>query len=95
MIGAYYDVVVIGGGINGVGVAQAAAAGGHLFHRSRETVLQADRPTADGPPRVLSIYGGKLTTYRTTAAKVIEQIRPGLPARREVADTAKLALELP
>ena len=28
MIGAYYDVVVIGGGINGVGVAQAAAANG-------------------------------------------------------------------
>lgn len=77
------------------GVRVLPAEGGHLFHRSRETVLQADRPTADGPPRVLSIYGGKLTTYRTTAAKVIEQIRPGLPARREVADTAKLALELP
>jgi glycerol-3-phosphate dehydrogenase len=28
MIGPYYDVVVVGGGINGVGVAQAAAAGG-------------------------------------------------------------------
>ena len=77
------------------GVRVLPAEGGHLFHRSRETVLQADRPIADGPPRVLSIYGGKLTTYRTTAAKVIEQIRPGLPARREVADTAKLALELP
>ncbi len=71
------------------------ADGGHLFHRSRETVLQADRPSAEGPPRVLSIYGGKLTTYRRTAAKVIEQIRPGLPARSPVADTAKLELELP
>ena len=71
------------------------ADGGHLFHRSRETVLQADRPSADGPPRVLSIYGGKLTTYRRTAAKVIEQIRPGLPARHPIADTAKLELELP
>ena len=71
------------------------ANGGHLFHRSRESVLQADRPSTEGPPRVLSVYGGKLTTYRRTAARVIEQIRPGLPARVPVADTAKLELELP
>ncbi|MGH8231829.1 MAG: glycerol-3-phosphate dehydrogenase/oxidase, partial [Steroidobacteraceae bacterium] len=37
---------------------------GHAFHRSRETLLVADR-TAQ--PRVLSIYGGKLTTYRAVA----------------------------
>ncbi len=40
--------------------------------RSRETLLHA------GHPRVLSIYGGKLTTWRSTAAKVMQQLAPAL-----------------
>lgn len=40
--------------------------------RSRETLLHA------GHPRLLSIYGGKLTTWRSTAAKVIQQLAPAL-----------------
>ncbi len=62
---------------------------GHAFHRSRETVLHADRRPR---PRILSIYGGKLTSYRATAARVLDQIRASLPAREPLADTAELPL---
>jgi len=59
------------------------------FRRSRETILYPDRLVR---PRLLSIYGGKLTTYRATAEKVISQLAPGLPKRKVIADTRKLAL---
>jgi len=65
--------------------------GGHAFHRSRETILQTDRPDQ---PRVLTVYGGKLTTYRTTAAKVVERIRTSLPSQPAVASTSELPLSL-
>jgi len=63
---------------------------GHAFHRSREMILQPDRHER---PRVFTIYGGKLTSYRATAEKVIERIRPPLPARTPVASTRKLPLQ--
>ena len=63
---------------------------GHAFHRSRETILQSDRPDR---PRVLSIYGGKLTSYRATAEKVIERVRSSLPGRTPVGSTRELPLE--
>jgi glycerol-3-phosphate dehydrogenase len=59
------------------------------FHRSRETVLSTD---AAREPRLVTIYGGKLTTYRSTAQKVLDLLRPRLPARRARADTAALHL---
>jgi glycerol-3-phosphate dehydrogenase len=62
---------------------------GHAFHRSRETVLQTDRRPR---PRMLSIYGGKLTSYRATADKVMALIRDSLPPRKALADTAELNL---
>jgi glycerol-3-phosphate dehydrogenase len=62
---------------------------GHAFHRSRETILHTDRETK---PRVLSIYGGKLTSYRATAEKVVERLKATLPAQRPRANTRKLAL---
>lgn len=62
----------------------------HVFHRSRETVLQADR--AVGVPRLLSIYGGKLTAYRITALKVMERLQQALPARHACARTDELPL---
>jgi glycerol-3-phosphate dehydrogenase len=65
------------------------AGSGHAFHRSRETALVADR---DDRPRVLGIYGGKLTGWRATAGHVMKRIAPSLPARRTVADTATLKL---
>lgn len=57
--------------------------------RSRETLLHPDRPRQ---PRLLSIYGGKLTSYRHTAERVIGRLRPGLPDRRRRARTDRLPL---
>jgi len=68
---------------------------GHAFHRSRETILQVDRANQGDPPRLLTIYGGKLTSYRATAAKVMSRVAPGLPERKPVADTETLRLVPP
>ncbi len=68
------------------------AGDGHAFHRSRETVMLTDN---DDRPRLLSVYGGKLTTYRTTALKVMQHLRPSLPDRRPRGDTATLRLDPP
>jgi len=62
---------------------------GHAFHRSRETILHRDQPNK---PRLISIYGGKLTSYRATAAKLMKQIKPWLPARQQRGDTRQLPL---
>lgn len=59
--------------------------------RSRETILLPD----DGNrPHLLAIYGGKLTAYRATAEKVMQRIRPSLPARKPIADPRTLKLTL-
>ncbi len=68
---------------------------GHAFHRSRETILDVDGPETNPRPRLITIYGGKLTTYRTTALKVLKRIRGSLPDRQPVADTAELPLTPP
>ncbi len=65
------------------------AKGGHAFHRSRETLLIPDR---DSRPRLLSIYGGKLTTWRAVSARALAQIASSLPQRRPVARTDQLKL---
>lgn len=62
---------------------------GSLARRSRETILQADD---DRAPRLVTIYGGKLTTYRTAAARVQRLLAATLPAARARADTAALPL---
>jgi glycerol-3-phosphate dehydrogenase len=62
---------------------------GSAFHRSRDTLLHLDRARC---PRVLSIYGGKLTSHRITAERVIARIRPLLPRRTARADTRTLLL---
>jgi glycerol-3-phosphate dehydrogenase len=62
---------------------------GHAFHRPRETMLVADRIRH---PRVLSIYGGKLTTYRAVAQRALQRIAPSLPQRRALAHTDQLPL---
>lgn len=48
---------------------------GHPFSRSRDTRLITDR---DRSPRLLSIYGGKLTAYRITAMKVMQKLKTSL-----------------
>jgi glycerol-3-phosphate dehydrogenase len=60
------------------------------FRRSREIRLVADNPAT---PRVLSIYGGKLTGYRATATKVMRVLQRTLPARQQVARTSRLPLK--
>jgi glycerol-3-phosphate dehydrogenase len=62
---------------------------GHAFHRSRETLLVPDRPER---PRVLSIYGGKLTTYRAVAQRALKGIAASLPRRAAIAATDQLPL---
>jgi len=59
------------------------------FDRSRETIFSTDR---DFEPRVLGIYGGKLTGWRAAAARVLERISPSLPARPRRAATDQLIL---
>lgn len=62
---------------------------GRHFHRPRETVFATDRARE---PRLVTVYGGKLTTYRRTALKVMSRLCAGLPKRPAVADTAQLRL---
>jgi glycerol-3-phosphate dehydrogenase len=65
------------------------AAEGNFFGRSRETLISAD---SKHRPRLISIYGGKLTVYRAAAHKVMELLSMSLPPRRPRADTARLRL---
>ena len=60
------------------------------FERGRELIFAADRART---PRVLSLYGGKLTSYRADALKALARIRPSLPSRTPIADTARLPLQ--
>jgi glycerol-3-phosphate dehydrogenase len=62
------------------------------FDRSRETIFTTDR---DARPRVLSIYGGKLTGWRAAAAHVMQRISPSLPAAAAQAETDLLILRRP
>jgi glycerol-3-phosphate dehydrogenase len=71
------------------GVRVLPAGKGHAFHRSRETLFVCDR---EHRPRVLGIYGGKLTGYRATAEQVMRRIRGSLPTARMRADTRTLKL---
>jgi glycerol-3-phosphate dehydrogenase len=44
------------------------------------------------PPRVLGIYGGKLTGWRAAAAQVLSRIAPSLATRTRRAATDQLIL---
>lgn len=62
---------------------------GQAFGRSRESIMEL------GPHqhnRVLTLMGGKLTTYRATAEQALKKITPRLPVRRARADTRTLHL---
>ncbi len=60
------------------------------FSRSRETQFLVDRPQA---PRLLTVLGGKLTSYRATAEKVVQRLQTSLPTRQRRARTEHLQLE--
>ena len=71
------------------GVRVLPAGNGHAFHRPRETVLDTDR---DNKPRLISIFGGKLTGWRATAEQVMQRIAASLPVRQQRADTRHIPL---
>lgn len=62
---------------------------GKAFSRPRETILHVDRQEC---PRLLTVYGGKLTAYRLTAERVIQRLISTLPGRTAQADTRALIL---
>jgi glycerol-3-phosphate dehydrogenase len=62
---------------------------GSAFRRPRETIFHPDDRAR---PRLLTIYGGKLTGYRAAALKVLQRLAPALPLRVARADTATLQL---
>jgi len=59
------------------------------FDRGRELILETDRAYR---PRVISLYGGKLTSYRADSLKVLSKVRSALPSRKRRGDTASLRL---
>ena len=59
------------------------------FSHPRDTVLHVDRQER---PRLLTIYGGKLTAYRSTAERVMQRLATTLPSRTTRADTRTLIL---
>jgi glycerol-3-phosphate dehydrogenase len=65
------------------------AASEKAFDRSRETIFTTDR---EPYPRVLGIYGGKLTGWRAAAAHVLERIGPSLAPKPKRAATDQLEL---
>lgn len=62
---------------------------GLAFGRSRDVCLLEDR---ESKPRVISIYGGKLTSYRATSEKLVNKLGRILPKRARVANTRVLKL---
>jgi len=58
------------------------------FGRSRDTRLHSTHCQ-----RVVSIYGGKLTAYRATAARVTAMLRAALPARERRSRTEELRID--
>lgn len=86
----YREAVADGRAQAFAGLRVLPAGEGHAFHRSREVIIDVDRKNK---PRLASIYGGKLTTWRATAAKVVRRLRASLPERQERAGTDEIALE--
>lgn len=62
---------------------------GPAFSRSRETYLPVDNAAR---PRVVSVFGGKLTAYRATALQVMALLKKTLPEVAVRADTSELPL---
>lgn len=63
---------------------------GSYFNRPRDTIVYPDDSRS---PRCLSLYGGKLTASRATAAEVVKLLEPVLGRRKNRADTRMLKLK--
>jgi glycerol-3-phosphate dehydrogenase len=72
------------------GVRVLPAGKGRAFSRARESVIETFN--ADGAP-LISIYGGKLTTYRHTAELVIASLQSSLGTQSRIADTRTLSID--
>jgi len=59
---------------------------GSMLSRPRDTILHW------ATPGLLTLYGGKLTAYRSTAESVIKKIKPLLGKKRRIAHTDQLSL---
>jgi glycerol-3-phosphate dehydrogenase len=59
---------------------------GSMFSRPRDTILHWSLP------KLLTLYGGKLTAYRSTSELVIKKIKPYLEKRQRIAYTDQLYL---
>lgn len=59
------------------------------FSRPRDVMFAVDD---ESRPRVLSVMGGKLTTYRATAEQALQRLMPSLPTKERRADTALVSL---
>lgn len=60
-----------------------------VFARPREVMFAVDDELR---PRVLSVMGGKLTTYRATALAALARLESSLPTKERRADTALVSL---
>ncbi len=79
------DVVDAWAGLRVLPIAKSSA-----FNRPRDTLMLTDRKKA---PRVVSLYGGKLTAHRHMAQDVLRLVKDSLPRdRTAVADTKTLKL---
>ncbi|MGL5390635.1 MAG: FAD-dependent oxidoreductase, partial [Shewanella sp.] len=58
------------------------------FERARDTLMQ----TSASHPRLLSLYGGKLTTFRSTAAEVLGWVTGELGPRSRLANVDEIIL---
>jgi glycerol-3-phosphate dehydrogenase len=61
---------------------------GSMFARPRDTILHWVMPN------LLTLYGGKVTAYRSTSELVIKKIKPFLDKRQRVAHTDQLYLSV-
>ena len=71
------------------GVRVLPGGSGEAFRKSRDTHFLCDNPDH---PAVISIYGGKLTSYRATAENVLKRIDKVLPTSSPLVDTRMLEL---
>jgi len=71
------------------GVRVLPGKGGSFTGRTREVRLLCDD---SAHPRLVTIYGGKLTTYRRTAERVMQLLLSALRPSRPEADTSKIKL---
>lgn len=60
---------------------------GGEFSKPRDTVLHQSHQ------RVINVYGGKLTTYRLTAERIMKKLHKVLPARKVIESTRNILLK--